>query len=107
MNRGLREAKNDIIVFSDASIILEDDALLQIVKPFLDEAFKGVKRFDKELIELLRKGGSHHGNEILVHLNIDPSETELVKAVNKQLEILEHYGLVEYMGKGWKWKARH
>jgi cellulose synthase/poly-beta-1,6-N-acetylglucosamine synthase-like glycosyltransferase len=37
LNRGLREAKNDIIVFSDASIILEDDALQQIVKSFQDE----------------------------------------------------------------------
>ena len=44
------------------------------------------------------------GEEILTKLNIDPSDTELVKAVNKQLEILETYGLVEYAGRGWRWK---
>jgi predicted transcriptional regulator len=35
----------------------------------------------------------------------DPSDTNLVKAVNKQLEALEAYGLVEYKGRGWKWKS--
>ena len=72
-------------------------------KPFLDEGFEGVRRFDKELIDLLRKGDAYTGDEILDYLNVDPSDTELVKAVNKQLEILENYGLVEYVGRGWKW----
>ena len=72
--------------------------------PFLEEDFKGIRRFDKELIDLLKKGGSYSGDGILVHLNIDSSDTELVKAINKQLEALERYGLVEYVGRGWKWK---
>lgn len=74
-------------------------------KPFIEEAFEGVRRFDRELIDLLRKGGSYRDEEILAHLNIDPSDSELVKAVSKQLEILEAYGLVEYIGRGWRWKG--
>jgi len=74
------------------------------VKPFLEEEFKGVRRFDKELIDLLREGGTYSGDEILSRLNINPADTDLVKAVNKQLEILESYGLVEYSVRGWKWK---
>jgi hypothetical protein len=73
-------------------------------KPFLEEDFKGVRRFDKELIDLLKQGGSMSGDEILTRLNISSSDTNLVKAVNKQLEVLESYGLVEYVGRGWKWK---
>ena len=73
-------------------------------QPFLEEPFKGVRRFDKELINLLREGGSYSGDEILSHLNINSSDTDLIKAVNKQLEVLESYGLVEYVGRGWKWK---
>jgi len=53
---------------------------------------------------LLRKGYSYSSEEILADLNIDPSDSDLVKVVNKQLEILETYGLVEYVGRGWKWK---
>ena len=37
LNEGLNRAKNDIVVFSDASIILEKDALLSIVQRFSDK----------------------------------------------------------------------
>ena len=75
-------------------------------KPFLEDDFRGVRRFDKELIELLKKGGSFSGDEILSYLDVNSSNTDLVKAVNKQLSILESYGLVEYVGRGWKWKQQ-
>ena len=74
------------------------------VKPFLEQDFEGVRRFDRELIELLKKRRSLTGEEILSHLNIKSSDVDLVKAVNKQLTILEGYGLLEYVGRGWKWK---
>jgi hypothetical protein len=34
---------------------------------------------------------------------INPTEFELVKAVSKQLEDLEAYGMIEATSKGWKW----
>ena len=40
----------------------------------------------------------------MANLNIDPSDSEL-KAVGRQLEILEEYGIVEYTGRGWRWKG--
>lgn len=73
--------------------------------PFLEEHFEGVRRFDKELIDLLRGGGVYSDEEILARLNIDPSNAELVKAVSKQLELLEEYGLVEFTGRGWRWRG--
>ena len=73
-------------------------------KPFLQENFEGVKDFDKELINLLKEGGSYSGEELLSYLHINSSDVDLVKALNRQLEILEAYGLVEYGGRGWKWK---
>jgi predicted RNase H-like nuclease (RuvC/YqgF family) len=73
-------------------------------KPFLKEDFKGIRELDKELITLLKGGRAYSGGEILNFLSIAPSETDQIKAINKQLEILENYGLVEYGGKGWKWK---
>jgi predicted transcriptional regulator len=71
--------------------------------PFLEEDFHGIRRFEQELIDLLKRGDTYTGDAILAHLNVNPSDSELVKAVNKQLEILEKYGLVEYVGRGWKW----
>jgi hypothetical protein len=75
------------------------------VKPFLQEDFSGVRRFDKELVDLIKEGGSYGDEEILSRLNISPSDTDLMKAMSKQLEILEAYGLVEYVGRGWRWKG--
>src|SRR3990170_4350484 len=53
---------------------------------FLQDGFRGTRRIDQELIDLLRKGGSLSGEEILNQLSINPSDSELVKAVNTQLE---------------------
>ncbi len=74
-------------------------------KPFLEEGFEGVRMFSKELIDLLRKGGTYSEKEILANFNIEPSDVDLVKAVSKQLEALESYDLVEFTVKGWKWKS--
>ena len=74
-------------------------------KPFLDENYVGIRQFDKDLIELLRSGRTLSDEEILSSLNIDPADTDLVKAVSRQLEALEAYDLVEFTGKGWRWKG--
>jgi hypothetical protein len=75
-------------------------------EPFLDESFKGVRQYDRKLVELLRKGDVIDSDHLLRLLRIDPRETPLVKAVSNQLENLEVYGLVEKTHRGWKWIGR-
>jgi len=67
-------------------------------QPFLEPYFEGVRRFDKELIDLLRMGESFSEEEILDRLGVDPSETEYVKAISRQLEILEEYAWWSSLG---------
>lgn len=83
---------------------LDNEAKMFRAKPFLEDSFQGIRRYDKELINLLKEGGSITAEELLIKLNVDSSQTEIIKALNKQLEMLENYGLVEYLGRGWKWK---
>jgi len=73
--------------------------------PFLEEGFEGVRTFDRELVNVLRRGGTYSDGEILANLNIDPTDVDLVKAVGRQLEALEGYGLVEFTNRGWRWKG--
>ena len=83
---------------------LEQELRRYRAMPFLEEEFVGVRRYQKELVDLLRGGGSVSSNEILSTLGIDPSEEETVKAISKQLENLEGYGLVQSSPRGWMWR---
>jgi translation initiation factor 2B subunit (eIF-2B alpha/beta/delta family) len=101
----LKKLRNENRLLKKLAENLDNELRRYRAQPFLEEAFEGVRRFDRDLIELLRKGGSYTQEQILAHLNIDPSDSDLLKAVSKQLEVLEGYGLLEYKGRGWKWKA--
>jgi uncharacterized membrane protein len=72
-------------------------------EPFLQTNFRGLRKYDLKLIELLKKGPVIDSVELLRQLRISPRETDRVRAVSRQLENLEAYGLVEKTRRGWKW----
>jgi hypothetical protein len=72
-------------------------------EPFLEEKFHGVRKYDRQLIELLKKGEDVDSDHLLLLLRINPKESDLVKTVSNQLENLEGYGLVKKTRRGWKW----
>jgi hypothetical protein len=75
-------------------------------EPFLEDSFQGIRRYDKKLIELLKKGRPIDSDDLLHLLRISPKETDLVKAVSRQLENLRSYGLVRKTHHGWRWIAK-
>ena len=72
---------------------------------FVEAGFVGERRFDKALLDLLRKGRAVEADAILARLHVDPRESEQVKGIRRQLEALEAYGLLEYDGRWWKWRG--
>lgn len=82
---------------------LEEELRRYRSQPFLDDRFAGVRSYQKELIDILRGGRLVSSEEILSKLGVRPSEHETVKAISRQLENLEGYGLVRSSSKGWKW----
>jgi predicted RNase H-like nuclease (RuvC/YqgF family) len=89
---------------------LEQELRRYRAEPFLTPEFDGIRRYDKELIELLRSSKSLNGkpkaltdNEILQYLGIDPTEEEAVKAISAQLSNLEAYGIMKSTPNGWRW----
>jgi len=70
---------------------------------FLDSGFEGIRRYNRDIIRILRRGGTVDSYRLLEDLNIDPSDTDLVRAVSRQLEDLEAYGLVARTSHGWRW----
>lgn len=69
---------------------------------FTQDNFQGSRDYNKELVEILR-GGSVDSYRLLERLGIDPRESELVKAVSRQLEELEGYGFIKAEGRSWRW----
>jgi len=82
---------------------LEQELRRYRAKPFLEEEFEGVRSYEKELINLLKSRDIVASDQIFSRLGIDPSEYGVVKAISKQLENLEAYGLVKSSPRGWKW----
>lgn len=99
----------------DTTIIkdnLERDIQKYRTEPFLQSDFKGIRKYDKNLIDILRstkkKTGTYRyvtNDEILSRLDIEHSDTELVKGISVQLARLENYGLVKSGPKGWRWQG--
>ena len=67
------------------------------------EMAEGTRRYDQELINILKRGKALEGYAILKELGVDPGETEAVKLVNNQLESLQRFGLVKETAQGWRW----
>ena len=70
---------------------------------FLEDAYQGVRRYSKELVEIIKARGFVDSYGLLETLGIDPRESDLVKAISKQLEELEGYGMIKAEAKGWRW----
>lgn len=80
--------------------------------PFVNENFEGVRTYNKELVNVLKESKRTDGepkaltnDEILTRLNVEATESEVIKAIYTQLEYLEGYGLVKLTAKGWRWTA--
>jgi hypothetical protein len=70
---------------------------------FVENKFEGVRKYNRELIAVLKQGIVLDSYKLLEELGIDPNDSQLVKALSQQLEELEAFGLVTSTQRGWKW----
>jgi len=72
---------------------------------FLENKFEGTRKYSKDLLSILKRGLTVDSYKLLEELDIDPSDTEVVKAISNQLEDLERYGLVTSTQRGWRYQG--
>ena len=72
---------------------------------FLENKFEGTRKYSKDLLEILKRGITVDSYKLLEELGIDPTDTEVVKAISNQLEDLERYGLVTSTQRGWRYQG--
>ena len=70
---------------------------------FVENKFEGVRKYNRELIAVLKQGIVLDSYRLLDELGIDPNDSQLVKAISQQPEELEAYGLVTSTKRGWRW----
>lgn len=99
----IAKLKNDNRLLKMLTENLDKELKHYRAEPFLDRQFEGVRTYDKELVRLLKNSGSIDSDHILKQLGINPKDTDLVKAVNKQLQALQAYGLIAPTARGWRW----
>lgn len=97
------EYKKEHDVKSRAYDAIEKEVQTLRVSPFLDPINKGFKQVGNDLVSLLRTRKRLGYDELLPALGIKPTEIELVKGVNNQIEVLVQYGLVQVDLRGWRW----
>ena len=56
---------------------------------FVENKFEGVRKYNRELIAVLKQGIVLDSYKLLEELGIDPNDSQLVKAISQQLEELE------------------
>lgn len=101
-NTDLREERRMLKIVVER---LESELKHYRAESFSKKKFEGVRKYERELIDLLKRRREVKSDEILGALGIDPTDSEAAKAVNRQLENLEDYGLVKVIPGGWKWKG--
>jgi hypothetical protein len=70
---------------------------------FVEDNFEGARKYNRELISVLKQGIVLDSYKLLEELGIDPNDSQLVKALSQQLEELEAFGLVTSTQRGWRW----
>ena len=108
--REVEDLKKEIRTLNDdlrqKSIVLERyeaDLKRYRSQAFLGEDYRGMRQYNKEIVDLLKERGQIDSYKLLDKLGIDPRDSDLVKAVSTQLEELEAYGFIKSDGRSWKW----
>jgi len=74
-------------------------------KTFIENGkWEGIREYQSELIKLFKSKSSIKESEIIDLLHIDPLDAKTMKAISKQIEHLEDYGIIEHIKGGWRWK---
>ena len=107
-NSKLKSENKDLLkrnkILNTAIERLEEELKKQRAQPFIETDYTGIRNYEKDLINLFRQKKEIRKEELIDYLNLDINDTLVIKAVNKQIENLEEYGLIKDLGGKWLWK---
>jgi len=99
-NDTLRKENKNLNIVIDK---LQEDLQIYRLQPFLNEQFEGMRKYEKNLTDAFKKKSFIKTDELLHETGINPRNSEAVKAILKQLDNLEQYGVIKRTHEGWRW----
>ena len=99
-NVEFRRKRNHLEIVVDK---LQEELQVYRRQPFLDENFQGIRQFEQKLIGVLKQKKSVRDDVVFREVGIKPTDSDGMKALQRQLLSLERYGLVKKTLEGWSW----
>ncbi len=99
-NVEFRRKRNHLEIVVDK---LQEELQVYRRQPFLDENFQGIRQFEQKLIEVLKQKKSVRDDVVFREVGIKPTDSEGMKALQRQLLLLERYGVIKKTMEGWSW----
>ena len=104
----LREENNKIRVELRTKSLVIQKYETEIFKlqheTFLENNFRGSRQINNELVDLLKSRGFWKNEDLLKALNIDTKDIDATRIINKQLNVLQDFGLIDETPIGWRWR---
>jgi hypothetical protein len=99
-NVELRRKRNHLEIVVDK---LEEELQVYRTRPFLDDQFQGVREFERRLIEVLKQHKSVRDEVLVREVGVRHSDVDGMKALQRQLLLLERFGVIKRSLEGWAW----
>lgn len=100
----LNEVKRELARMKKLITIQDNELEDYRNKAFVEKSFTGIRTYNRQLIDSLRKAGKPLTNDELLHLvGIPLTDVERIKSISTQLESLLALGIVQFSPKGWRW----
>ncbi len=100
-----KELYKKIKMYESLVMKLEEENRGYRTKPFLDDNNDTEREYERDLVTLFTTRSEVRKEDIYDHLGIKTRDADKVKAIKKQIEILERYGLLKDIGGKWRWKG--
>ncbi len=99
----LQLLKQDLELKSRAYEALDSELTTMRNRPWMTPMEEGMRVIARNLTALFETRKRINYNELLPLLGVKPTDTVLVQGINRQIDTMIYFGLVESDFRGWRW----
>ena len=101
----IRKLNQELEIKTRAYDALNAELKIIRIQPWMMPTEEGLRETFKNLIDLFRIQKRVMYHELLPALGVKPTDLDMVKGINTQIEILTKFGLIGSDLQGWRWRG--